>query len=188
MGRRGRPQKAGKRRNGRPVPAVQIVKGNDRAEARKARYGTLGGDCLGRAYVAGLLGEGDIAKDRLDLARKYARLYGKAFDRPYRCALNDNPRGLSNREETDFDRYGEEWMRDNQALIAPEDAPYFDQLVLPVSPLDDPHWMADLLTGNEGVNDSNRQILNAALRGIDALCQRPPARKRKGVDLRSISC
>lgn len=177
---RGRPRKPGKRKNGRPVPTLdRLVRGNDRAEARKARFGTFGGDCLGRAYVVGLLGEGDLAKDRLDIARKFARLYAKAFNRPYRCALNDNPRGNSNHAESDFDRYGEEWMRDNLALIAKHDAPYFDQLVIPASPLDDPHWLADLINGIEGVNASNRQILNAALRGIDALCQRPPARKRR---------
>lgn len=175
---RGRPRKAGKRRNGRLIADARFVKGNDQAEARKATFGAFGGDCLGRAYVKGLLGEGQQADDRLDIARKFARIYSRVFVRPYRCALNDNPRGASNREESDFDRFAEDWMRDNLALIDRADAPYFDQLVLPASPLDDPHWLAALMTGVEGVNASNRQILNAALRGIDALCQRPVARKR----------
>lgn len=179
MANRGRPRKAGKRtKSGRLVAELRIVKGNDRAEERKAAYGTFGGDCLGRAYVKGLLGEGQLGKDRLDIARKYARIYTRVFVRPYRCALNDNPRGQSNADESDFEQSAEQWMRDNLALIDPADGPYFDQLVLPVSPLDDPHWLSALIAGDEGHNRCFRQILNAALRGIDALCQRPSARPR----------
>lgn len=185
MANRGRPRKAGKRKGGRPVapcPEARMVKGNDKAEARKAAYGPFGGDCLGRAYVKGLLGEGQLGKDRLDIARRFARLYSKAFNRPYRCALNDNPRGGGNAPESDWERTGEDWMRDNLALLDPADHPYFDQLVLPASPLDDPHWMVGLIAGVEGVNGTNRQILNAALRGIDTLAHRPTPRKRPALD------
>ncbi len=169
MPRHGRPRKSGKRtKSDRPSRAGQglaIVKGNDRAEARKTMFGIEGDDPLGRTYIAGLLGEGSKAKERLDNGRKFARIYRSTYPgTSYRCALDTSPRNGVLAFQTRRQYHDEQWLKDAIATIDNALRPYFDQLVIPANPDNDPHWLKALYTGND---HRDRMILDAALKALD---------------------
>jgi hypothetical protein len=178
MARRGRPRKSGKRtksdRLSRAGYEPSIIRGNDHAEARKARYGTEGCDPVGRAYIAGLLGEGSQAKERLDNARRFARAYRATFTGAgYRCALDTGQRGVV-LFQTRRQRIDELWLRSLDIDTALR--PYFDQLVLPANPDNDPHWLTALFTGSDY---RDRMILDAALKALDSISQPKPRKIRE---------
>ena len=77
MGRAGRKRKAGPReKNGRPQRKARDAsfdRGSDATQAKHSIYGSDGSDAIGRAYVAGLLGE-----DGLNL-RNAGRMIFRAY-------------------------------------------------------------------------------------------------------------
>lgn len=181
---KGRPRKSGKRtKSGRLISP--IVKGSDRAEERKALFGQDAMDAIGRAYRAGLLGEGDQAKDRLSIGRRYAQAYHAEYSiTRYRCALDTSPRGFSG----DIDGQTNdrrEWVDDqSRKMVATGCAPFADQLLDPLRVWTDnsPAWLERLidnalanrqreLRGQARLAADERDwvILKAALVGIDAM-------------------
>ena len=87
---RGRPRKAGARnKSGRlKVPAdPKIERPSEWVRGQFARFGQDYNSALGRAYAAGLLGEGAEAKNRYDTARKLISLYRRIIGKDrYGCA------------------------------------------------------------------------------------------------------
>jgi hypothetical protein len=198
MARKGRPRKAGDRNKSGRLKALEMVKCSAQAKRRKDLYGQDGWDALGRAYVMGLLGEGEEAKDRLKAGRRYASLYRRFYARGYRCALNDSPRGSDLIETTpemiafavqdraDLDR-------DTAIVVALGVSPYFDQLVDQHNLHSDmgPSWLDTLLEdeiANRARDACNRArvpsderdwiVLKAALLGLDAIL---PKATRRGI-------
>ena len=174
MARRGRPLKAGKRKNGRPVPTITYDKGTERAQAMQVFYGTDGADAIGRAYRAGLLGQGDEAKCLLDMARRIAGAYWYAFSTgSYRCPLGDSNSGSVVSIDHERAKRREDWLKD--CLRTAETMGVrrqFDQLVIDVNPDYGPDWLERLIAykriGQEArVNDV--AALNRALSALSLL-------------------
>ncbi len=161
-----------KSRKGEPRNAID--RGSDWAQARIARFGTYYNSAIGRAFAAGLLGDGNEAKDRYDKARKFSALYGAVIGRDrYRCALNDSPRGSSERIQTfeDVQREAEDqnWLIVNAARIDLTGCrPFFDQLISGLYTDYGPSWLDAIL---DAKNPDRRDtiVLDAALRAIDAI-------------------
>ena len=196
-GRKGRPRASGKRtRSGRLIPLdpeARRVKGSEQAERRKELFGDNGYDAIGRAYAVGLLGEGDQAKDRLAIGRRYAQAYHAEWSiGRYRCALDSSPRGASNYEGTNERR---EWiMAQTARVVATGTMPFFDQLVDPLRMHTDanPEWLGRMIATElanrvtRGVLELHDErdwiILRAALKGLDALCGNPAASERAQIE------
>jgi len=180
MGRKGRPQKPGKRRNGRPAVDHSFDRGSEWTQAMKARYGEHSGSAIGRAYAAGLLGEEAIAKDRFAAAKKFARAYQRIISQDrYRCALDRAPRGnlaydLSP-EATAFELEEQDWLfKAMDTLDRTGCRPYMDQLLAVAHVDHGPAWLDRLLNGN---HPADKMILDAALQAIDAITPK----KREGI-------
>lgn len=152
---RGRKRKTGRRyANGRLrlSPEARIVRGNDRAMAAAARYGQDHADAIGRAYRAGLLGEGSQAKARLDTARALASAYRATFTvGAVRCAIGGSvatadARILPAEPRTAQKRH--EWLLGslNRIKALPRGCErHFRQLVLEDHPDGGPAWLDRLL-------------------------------------------
>lgn len=191
----GRNRKPGKRKHGRLVfdADARLVKGNERAQARRDLYGGDGWDNIGRAYTLGLLGEGEQAKLRLDTGRKLASLYRRTYARGYRCALNQEPRGGVSLIEGPFAMQDEEWLISALGRVAtacPRRA--FDAFVLDDTPDEGPIWADRLMTlamrnrvlamckrKPELPDPADSGLLNAVLAGLDAI--EPPRGMRGAV-------
>lgn len=192
MGKRGRPRQSGKRKNGRLIKtgmAEGIRQANDNALARRGLFGTNGWDAIGRAYVVGLLGEGDEAKDRLEKGRRYCAAHFAIYSpKQYRCALDRSPVGGSDEVNSERDaRLIEQraWLdREWRRLTDMGCGPYFDQLVDPLRMYTDhdPVWLAHLIENAlankarlaagraaEPAPQGHWIVLLAALKGLDAL-------------------
>lgn len=176
MSKRGRPRKAGKRtsggrlkRNNYPVPVFD--KGSDWVQAQRARYGEHYSSGLGRAYAAGLLGEGIEAKNRYDASKRFLRLYARFIGgAAYTCPLDDSPRGGN---VVDL-AVSEQQERDHRWLFAAMDSmdvsgcrPYFDQLISVLHVDHGPYWLDALLGG--GKHPADVAVLNAAIRAMDII-------------------
>lgn len=149
---RGRKRKAVKREpNGRAsrkgLPRVIFDQGTDRAKEKVAAYGTEGADAIGRAYVAGLLGEN--ADAIRDTARNIFCAYWPTLEvGSFRCTLND-ARGASN-DNFDPERIKarERWLNSVTAQVdkmgrATRKA--FDELVIDPQPDHGPKWLDSLI-------------------------------------------
>jgi hypothetical protein len=174
MARRGRPLKAGKRKNGRPIPSITFDKGTDRAQAMQVFYGTDGVDAIGRAYRSGLLGEGDTAKCLLDTARRIASAYWIAYSTgSYRCPLGDSNSGSVVSIDHERAKRREDWL--NACLRQAETMGVrrqFDQLVIDINPDQGPDWMDRLIEyQRHGVEArvSDIAALNRALSALSLL-------------------
>jgi hypothetical protein len=129
------------------MPRSPIDKGTERAQEKMARYGQEGADAIGRAYMAGLLGEN---RDALkDTARKVFRAYWPMLAvGSYKCALND-AQGSAN---YNYDREAliarERWLtgilRQIDRLGAIERR-LFDELVININPDHGPAWLDSLI-------------------------------------------
>ena len=106
----GRKRKPGARtKAGRLVQAID--RGTERTQAMQALYGPDGCDAIGRAYRAGLLGEGSEAKAMLDLARAIAGAYWIAYEQGrYQCALGDRSFGNVTPIDQAKVKRREEWL------------------------------------------------------------------------------
>lgn len=169
--RRGRPSKAGKRRpNGRLIHEPSIVQPSEWVAQMRARFGNYYSTALGRAFVSGLLGEGNEAKDRYDNACKFVRLYTRFIGgSAYRCPLNDTPRG-GNVVEIVTERQGDDhaWLMANLGRLDRSGGrPYFDQLISSLHTDSGPYWADALIDG--GKHPADLAVLAAALKALDSI-------------------
>ena len=149
---RGRKRKQGKRtKSGQLSRAGQpnIVKGNERAQAMQALYGQDGCDAIGRAYRAGLLGQGSDAKAMLDTARRISNAYWAAYEvGPINCTLADRTGGEYSTEAAENARRREEWLSgcmDAVKALGVHQRRFFGQLVVDVNPDHGPHCLDRLV-------------------------------------------
>lgn len=171
-GKAGRKRKDGVRtRSGRlSRAACTFDKGSEWVQIQRARYGEYYNSALGRAFAAGLLGDGNEAKDRLDKARKFISLYRAVIGRDrYRCPLDQSPRGsMGEFDATERDVEDQEWLLVNMDRIdATGTRPFFDQLTSHLFTDHGPDWLDRLLSKPKDRRDTI--ILDAAIKGIDAI-------------------
>ena len=176
---KGRKRKAGKKRtrSGRISysNADRLVKGNIRAQAMQALYGTDGADALGRAFRHGLLGSGSEAKNLLDTGRRIANIYWQAYeDYPATCTLSDRVHGSNSSISPEDARRREEWLNDALATVnalGRAQRACFDQLVIDVHPDHGPPWLDRLIMRERGqrIESADRLIAdNRTLRAAVA--------------------
>ena len=187
----------GKRRSGKRTKSgrlsragatPRIVRGNDRAMERKDRFGSYATEAIGRAYYAGLLGHRDdpAALERFRKGCEVAAIWRRHYAPHYRCALNDNPRGGSERTESHRARNDYHWMRAQLDEIDRQSyGSWFHQFVLAEHPDHGPSWL-DRLLDRRG-SDADRQILALCIEALDIVGTVSP-NERKGVDVRSGIC
>jgi len=150
MGRSaGRKRKPGKRTDtNRPSRAGSVPlfdRGTERAQAIVALYGQDGTDCVGRAYRAGLLGEGSDAKAMLDTARRIAKAYWSAYETgAYQCPLGNRTHGGVVSLDQEKIKRREEWLAECLSVVDKMGANVrraFDQFVINPHPDCGPDWM-----------------------------------------------
>lgn len=147
----GRKRKPGKRtetgtRLSRAGHVPLFDKGTERAQAMQAIYGQDGSDAIGRAYKAGLLGEGDEAKALMDIGRRIANAYWQCYSTGgYSCPLGD--RTFGNTADLDHERIKrrELWLADVLGQVRVEHRRVFDQLVIDVNPDNGPGWLDQMI-------------------------------------------
>ena len=149
MGRAGR-----KRKNGRRTLSGQLSragmsydKGTERTQLMQALYGTNGSDAIGRAFEAGLLGQGQDAKAMLDMGRRIFNAYWAAYSTgSYQCAIGPKVSGSVVSIDHERERRREEWLRSVLDWVRREgDHRAFYQLVIDVNPDSGPDWLDRLL-------------------------------------------
>jgi len=142
--RAGRKRKPGPRtKAGRLISPFD--KGTERTQAMQALYGPDGCDAIGRAYRAGILGDGNEAKALLDTARAIASAYWVAYEQGrYQCALGDRTHGNVEAIDQAKVRRREEWLNHSLAVVnrmGRDVRRAFDQLVIDVNPDAGPAWL-----------------------------------------------
>lgn len=185
MARRGRPSRSGKRekngrhqRTGYPVPVYD--KGSEWVQTMQSRYGTHYSTALGRAYAAGLLGDGAEALNRYQAAKKFASVYTRFIGTDaYRCPLDDTPRGNVVDLHPDHDANADQLRWLMVAMDSMDVAgvrPYFDALISSLHTDSGPFWLDSLLAG--GKHPADQMLLKAALQALDIIA---PEEKRMGI-------
>lgn len=148
MARGGRPRKQGRRdAKGKLRPIVMPDGGNDKAKAKKEKYGTDGWDAVGRAYRTGLLGEDGQAlmKAARDVFRTYWPMYGVG---KIGCTLGDRGGGSSYMGE----KRTEDWLARKLKDVGPVGSRArvaFDDLVLNDHFDHGPPWLETLIWARE---------------------------------------
>lgn len=174
----GRKRKAGARTaSGRLSRAgVGPDRGTDRAQAIQALYGTDGCDAIGRAYRAGLLGEGQEAKALLDTARRISGAYWQAYATgTYTCPLADRTHGSVVELDHERIKRRELWLNDCLVLArrqGPDVDRAFRQLCIDVNPDQGPPWLDRLCWAaqrNQTATITDHKALIAALDALSAL-------------------
>lgn len=174
MARTGRKRKPGARtKSGRLSRAgkLRYDPGTERAQAMQALYGPDGCDAIGRAYQAGLLGQGNEAKALLDMARQVSRLYWRAYETGgiKSCIADKNFGAIVDIDHARV-RQQEEWLSESLRVVnnmGRNVRRSFDQLVVDVNPDCGPVWLDNLLS-RKGT-DADRNKLREALDGLEAL-------------------
>lgn len=145
---KGRTRRQAKReKNGRASRAgvPRFDKGTERAQAMTAPYGQDGADAIGRAYRAGLLGQGSDAKALLDMARRISNAYWQAYETGrYACPLADRTHGTVAILDHQRIKRREEWLNDCLDHVrrkGPVARRAFYQLVIDVNPDCGPHFL-----------------------------------------------
>lgn len=169
----GRPRKAGKRtKSGRLSRArVNFDRGTERAQAMQALYGPDGCDAIGRAYQAGLLGQGNEAKALLDMARKVSRLYWRAYETgAVRSCIADRSFGSVIDLDHAHIKEQETWLTESLKIVdrmGRNVRRAFDQLVINPNPDHGPLWLDALLSRK--AMEADHEKLREALDGLEAL-------------------
>lgn len=145
---KGRPRKSGARtKQGRLITPHD--KGTERAQAMQALYGQDGCDAIGRAFHAGLLGEGSEAKALLDTARAIAGAYWVAYETGrYQCPLADRTHGNVTGIDHAKVKRREEWLTESLRIVdrmGRDVRRAFDQLVIEVFPDAGPSWLDQMI-------------------------------------------
>lgn len=167
----GRKPKTGKRApSGRLSRAKDCVmpiydRGTERTQMMRAFYGEQGSDAIGRAYQAGLLGEGSEAKALLDTARRIANAYWQAFSTgSYQCALGDRSFGSVASLDHEKIKRREIWLSQcldtvNRMGVRRQ----FDQLVIDVNPDCGPSWIDSLVwNAKQNLHRKSHEQIDAA--------------------------
>lgn len=176
MARVGRKRKQGKRtKSGQLSRAGEpsIVKGSERAQAMQALYGQDGADAIGRAYRAGLLGDDNEAKALLDVGRKMARIYWRAYEvGPVSCTLGDKDFGTITATDNAKAKAAEEWLERNLGRVGLMGTPMrkaFDQMVINPMPDHGPRWLDRLCwqaRRNMDMDPADISMLALAIEGL----------------------
>ena len=178
MAKRGRKRKKGLREpNGRlsraKHPPVTFDKGTERVQAMQALYGQDGADAIGRAYRAGLLGNGSEAKAMLDTARKISNAYWQAYETGrYTCTLADRQSGSVVDLDHERIRKREEWISevlDFVAAMGHDVRRAFEQLVIDVHPDQGPPWLDGLLWADQHNKRQDIEHVSQLRRALDPL-------------------
>lgn len=144
MSTKGRKRKPGPRtKSGRLI--TPLDRGTERVQAMQALYGPDGCDAIGRAYRAGLLGEGNEAKALLDTARSISGAYWVAYEQGrYQCALGDRSFGNVAHIDQAKVKRREEWLNECLTVVnrmGRDVRRAFDQLVIDVNADSGPAWL-----------------------------------------------
>lgn len=148
-------------------------RGSEWVQAQRAKYGEHYSTALGRAFVHGLLGEGQEANDRYAEAKRFSRLYARLIDQDrYRCALDRTPRGnlavAVDLDQLEWEHDQQEWLFAAMTKIDHTGCrPYFDQLLSVQHTDRGPYWLDNLLAG--GQHPADLAVMNAALKALDAI-------------------
>lgn len=168
---RGRKRKLGKREpNGRiqRTPEMRYDKGTERTQAMRERFGDHYSTAIGRAYSAGLLGHGQQGLDRYTEGKRFARVYARLIARPYRCPLNDTPRGLAGDADHERERREQDWFFDMARKLDDEGLrPWLDQLLSDIYTDAGPYWLDAILNG--GKHPADHAVLECAVKALDVL-------------------
>lgn len=157
----------------------KIVQPSEWVAAQRARFGEHYSSALGRAFASGLLGDGQIAKDRLDAGKRFSRLYSAIIDtRPYGCPLGREQRSLGG-SGANFDM--ERAQSDQDWLFAAMKRvghlrPWLDAMVSKEYTDAGPVWLTRLLMG--GKDPYDRAMLKHCTDALDAIA---PARRPVGI-------
>ena len=185
MGKAGRKHKQGPREpSGRPKRKTRkerlvnaIDKGTEHAQAMQALFGQDGRDAIGRAYRAGLLGQGSEAKALLDMARSLSNAYWSAYEvGGFRSPIADKTHGGVGDMDHERIKRRETWLRESLDTVSRMGLPVrraFNQLCIDKNPDCGPLWLDQLvfaaledLPGH--LND--QASLRRALYALKALC------------------
>lgn len=178
MARAGRKRKQGPRtKSGQLSRAgLSVDRGTERTQAMQALYGNDGCDAIGRAYRAGLLGEGNEAKALLDTARAISNAYWVAYEvGGFRSPLADRTFGNVTLIDQAKVKRREEWLADCLDCVrsmGQEVRRAFEQLVIDVNPDHGPAWLDEAIYAerrNERIPDTAAKKLREALDGLEAL-------------------
>lgn len=176
MARPGRKRKAGPRTKGGRLkqdgyPYPKRDKGSEWVQARRSRFGEHYGSALGRAYAAGLLGDEAEARIRLDVGKKFARLYSRFIEvRRYTCPLGRDVPAHSVTLAPDPMRakQDQDWLFDAMVKLDDDGArPWLDQLLSEAFTDTGPAWLERLL--GDGKHPADAMVLKAAIRALDAI-------------------
>jgi hypothetical protein len=175
---KGRKRKAGKRtpsgQLSRAAPHQPLFdRGTDHAQAMQALYGPDGADQIGRAYRAGLLGQGSEAKAMLDTARRISNAYWRAYSTgSYRCPLDTSPRGNVAILDHERTRQTERWLTEALDFVnsmGRDVRRAFDALCIDVHPDHGPHWLDALIYASKQRKPADPAHAAQMRRALDAL-------------------
>lgn len=151
--------------------AANYDKGTDRAQAMQALYGQDGCDAIGRAYRAGLLGDGQDAKAMLDTARRISNAYwaNLAVGR-LGSAIADKTSGGNSPVSPEKAREREERLNEALTLansFGRNSRRFFDDLCIDPNPDFGPLWLDRLLAAQNRkglfIEPADANALDAAL-------------------------
>jgi hypothetical protein len=179
MSRAGRKRKAGRRTSSGRLSRAGLVplfdRGTEHAQAMQALYGTDGSDAIGRAYRAGLLGDGSEAKAMLDLARGISNTYWRAYATgTYQCPLGGRTYGSVVEIDAEKAKRRELWLNeclDTVRRMGPQADRAFRQLVVDVNPDSGPRWLDTLIFAKRTRNDNLPEMdtLRTAIVALETL-------------------
>lgn len=135
-------------------------------------------DAIGRAYIAGLLGAGDRAKDLVVAARKvawqYWRIFQPQFGTPDSLA-RFQPQQPARRIEPDEERILEDALNDSLEIIGKAGRNVrlaFDQLVIDMNPDHGPPWLDRIIFAHrqkQPADAKDMQMLQWAKDGLQLM-------------------
>ena len=179
MAKAGRKRIAGRKRlpNGRPSranPLPAFDRGTERTIAMQAFYGPDGSDAIGRAFRAGLLGEGTEAKALLDTARRVHNAFWQAYSTgSYKCPLGDRTHGGAADIDHERIKRREEWLRASLNTVQRMGLrTQFDALVIDVHPDHGPPFLDELIFAKRTRADPyplHEQRLSLAIKALSEL-------------------
>lgn len=143
--------------------------GTERTAKKWADFGQHGSSAIGRAYAAGLLGQGSDAKARLDAGNRFAATYSQMIvQRAYTCPLGQNSGGSSSEGNPERDQARQDWLfAAMDRLDRTGSRPWLDQ-ILSVQYVDaGPYWL-DRVIGRRD-KPADKLILAAAVAALDEL-------------------
>lgn len=157
MAKGGRPRKQGRRdAKGKLRPIVMPDRGNERTAEKREKFGTDGGDAIGRAYRMGLLGED--GQRLMQTARSIHRAYWPMFGvGPIGCTLGDRTGGGG-----EGNLLREQWLTMTMQRVDRMGRNHrraFDELVLDFWPDYGPDWLDRVIEKEGMANDHTRLML-----------------------------